>query len=95
MTRWTWTYQLIDDNGNVSSRLTADHDDERMEEVYARFREFLRGCGYTVPDIYDDEHVFAMLDDAMGLLHNHDLHTDPQWKRECEALCERYEEALK
>lgn len=48
MTRWTWTYQLIDDDGNLSSRLIADHDDERIEEIQARFVEFLRGCGFAV-----------------------------------------------
>jgi len=53
MTHWTWTYQLIDDDGNLSSRLIADHDDERVEEIQARFVEFLRGCGFAV-DHHDD-----------------------------------------
>jgi hypothetical protein len=92
MTQWTWDYQLIDDDGHVSSHLVARFDDERLEELQARFAEFLRGCGYDVPEV-DREGM--LLDDAMGLLHNHEQHADAEWRREYEALCARYEEILK
>lgn len=37
--------------------------------------------------------VVQLLDDAVGLLHNHEQHDDPLWKREYEELCKKYDEA--
>jgi len=50
MTLWKFEYQLILEGGAVSSHLIAHHDDERIDEIQNRFREFLRGCGYAVSD---------------------------------------------
>lgn len=54
MMRWRWEYELMNYDGEVSSRVLVQHDDELLEEIMDRFREFLRGCGWSVPSpIYD------------------------------------------
>jgi hypothetical protein len=92
MTQWTWDYQLIDDDGHVSSHLVARFDDERLEELQARFAEFLRGCGYDVPEV-DREGM--LLDEAMDLLHDVGDKYPEAWERRYKALLDKYEEVLK
>jgi hypothetical protein len=72
MTQWTWDFQLIDDDGHVSSHIIARFDDERIEEIQARFAEFLRGCGYSVrdEDRPDVEELEDRIQAAMDYMHD-------------------------
>lgn len=44
----------------------------------------------TTKDVLCEVH--SMLDEAMGLLMNHDEHNDKFWKEEYNKLCEKYSE---
>jgi hypothetical protein len=59
MTRWTFTYELIAGDGEILSRLTANHTDETVNEVAKRFIEFLGGCGFYPQDLADERGVEA------------------------------------
>ena len=92
-TQWKWLYEIYDMDGNVSSRMIAEHDDEILHDIMNRFKEFMRGCGYEGDELDPPDNPWELLDDAMGLLHNHEQHADPEWQRDYEELCERFEEA--
>lgn len=55
MTRWRFNFELIDDDGKITSRVKAEFDDEKLGQIQTRLREFLRGCGYSVPEPVEDE----------------------------------------
>jgi hypothetical protein len=74
MTKWVFTHELHTETTwgayvekAPTSRIVAEYDDESLDEVQDRFREFLRGCGYHVPDD-DEEAVYGLLHEAMDLL---------------------------